>query len=318
MKKRMNILVTGAEGQLGRCIVDVFKYFDNENKYFFMPRDIFDLTNKEQMYEQFERFKPDIVVNCAAYTNVEKAEESPIDANGVNCLGVEDLVKLCESYGTYLIHISTDYIFNGKSSNPYKEDSHANPLNVYGVSKLGGDNFVIEYNRGIVLRTSWLYSEYGHNFYRTMIERIREQKDTNVVNDQIGTPTYAKDLALFIVRDLIASNKYKEVKGIYNFSNNGIASWYDFASMIETFYKSFGPYEPMIKDPVDIKFEVSPYPKKYIRPTTTKKYKTKAKRPMYSVLDKTKVENEFGIKIPHWSESLLRCMVADGKIRITH
>lgn len=318
MKKSMNILVTGAEGQLGRCIVDVFKYFDNENKYFFMPRELFDLTNKEQMREQFERFNPDIVVNCAAYTNVEKAEENSIDTISVNYLGVGDLVKLCETYGVYLIHISSDYVFNGKSSKPYKEDSNVNPLNVYGASKVGGDNFVVGYDRGIVLRTSWLYSEYGHNFYRTMIERIREQKETNVVNDQIGTPTYAKDLALFIVRDLIASNKYKEVKGIYNFSNNGIASWYDFASMIETFYQNFGPYEPMIKDPVDIKFEVSPYPKKYIRPTTTKKYKTKAKRPMYSVLDKTKVENEFGIKIPHWSESLLQCMMTDGKIRKTY
>ncbi len=313
MKKLMNILVTGAEGQLGRCIVDVFKYFDNENKYFFMPRELFDLTNKEQIYEQFERFNPDIVVNCAAYTNVEKAEENPIDANGVNCLGVENLVKLCETYGTYLIHISSDYVFNGKSSKPYKEDSNVNPLNVYGASKLGGDNAVIKYNSGVVLRTSWLYSEYGHNFYRTMIERIREQKETNVVNDQIGTPTYAKDLALFIVRDLIASNKYKEVKGIYNFSNSGIASWYDFASMIEILYGNFGKFEITENCPIDTNF--LSFKKQYINPTTTKKYKTKAKRPMYSVLDKTKIETEFGIKIPHWSESLLQCMMADGKIK---
>ena len=177
----MVVLVTGAEGQLGRCIVDVFKYFDNENKYFFMPRELFDLTNKEQMREQFERFNPDIVVNCAAYTNVEKAEENSIDTISVNYLGVVDLVKLCETYGVYLIHISTDYVFNGKSSKPYKEGSNVNPLNVYGASKVGGDNFVVGYDRGIVLRTSWLYSEYGHNFYRTMIERIREQKETNVV-----------------------------------------------------------------------------------------------------------------------------------------
>lgn len=314
----MEILVTGGEGQLGRCIVDVFKYFDNENKYIFMTRELFDLTNKEQMAEQFEIFKPDVVINCAAYTNVEKAEENSIDTISVNYLGVEDLVKLCETYGVYLIHISSDYVFNGKSSKPYKEDSNVNPINIYGASKVGGDNAVIKYNRGIVLRTSWLYSEYGHNFYRTMIERICEQKETNVVNDQIGTPTYAKDLALFIVRDLIASNKYKEVSGIYNFSNNGIASWYDFASMIETFYQNFGPYEPMRKDPIEIKFEVSPYPKKYIRPTTTKKYKTNAKRPMYSVLDKTKIETEFEIKIPHWTESLFNCMKNDGKIKKTY
>ena len=316
MKKRMNILVTGAEGQLGRCIVDVFKYFDNENKYIFMPRELFDLTNKEQMAEQFERFKPDVVINCAAYTNVDGAEEHSIDAIGVNYYGVEDLVKLCEDYGTYLIQISTDYVFNGKSSKPYKEDIPTKgPLNVYGMTKLAADRTVLSYNKGIVLRTSWLYSEYGHNFYRTMIDRIRSCRETSVVNDQIGTPTYAKDLALFIVRDLIASNKYKEVRGIYNFSNNGIASWYDFASMIETLYNNFGPYEPIRKDPIEIKFEASPYPKKYIKPTTTKKYKTKAKRPMYSVLDKTKVETEFGINIPHWSESLLQCMMADGKIR---
>lgn len=311
----MVVLVTGAEGQLGRCIADIFKVFDTENIYYFMSRDNFDLRNENMIFEQFERFKPDIVVNCAAYTKVENAEKDYWDAYAVNVEGVQNLVKACKEFGSSIIHISTDYVFDGRKKTTYLEEDKMHPLNTYGITKMLGEVYPLEYNKGIVIRTSWLYSEYGHNFYRTMIERIREQKETNVVNDQIGTPTYAKDLALFIVRDLIASNKYKEVKGIYNFSNNGIASWYDFASMIETFYKNFGPYEPMIKDPVDIKFEVSPYPKKYIRPTTTKKYKTKAKRPMYSVLDKTKVENEFGVKIPHWTDSLLECMRMDGKIK---
>lgn len=317
----MMVLVTGGEGQLGRCIADVVKYFDNENKYGFLPRELFDLTNKEQMAEQFERFKPDVVINCAAYTNVDGAEEHSIDAIGVNYYGVEDLVKLCEDHGTYLIQISTDYVFNGKSSKPYKEDIPTKgPLNVYGMTKLAADRVVLSYNKGIVLRTSWLYSEYGHNFYRTMIDRIRSCKETSVVNDQIGTPTYAKDLAVFIVRELLATNKYKEVNGLYNFSNTGIASWYDFASTIETFYKNFGPYEP-IRDKDGtwaVNIEIPTFSKKYIIPTTSKKYKTKAKRPSYSVLDKTKVETEFGIKIPHWTDSLLECMRMDGKIRKTH
>lgn len=317
----MMVLVTGVEGQLGRCISDVVNYFDNENKYGFLPRELFDLTNKEQMAEQFERFKPDVVINCAAYTNVDGAEEHSIDAIGVNYYGVEDLVELCEDHGTYLIQISTDYVFNGKSSKPYKEDIPTKePLNVYGMTKLAADRVVLSYNKGIVLRTSWLYSEYGHNFYRTMIDRIRSCRETSVVNDQIGTPTYAKDLALFIVRELIVSNKYKEVRGLYNFSDNGMASWYDFASTIETFYKNFGPYEPMRnKDGTwVVNLEIPTFSKKYIIPTTSKKYKTKAKRPSYSVLDKSKVEKEFGIKIPHWTDSLLECMIMDGKIRKTH
>lgn len=310
----MVVLVTGAEGQLGRCIADIFKVFDAENIYYFMSRDNFDLRNENMIFEQFERFKPDVVVNCAAYTKVENAEQDYWDAYAVNVEGVQNLVKACKEFGSSIIHISTDYVFDGRKKTTYLEEDKMHPLNTYGITKMLGEVYPLEYNKGIVIRTSWLYSEYGHNFYRTMIERIREQKETNVVNDQIGTPTYAKDLALFIVRDLIASNKYKEVRGIYNFSNNGIASWYDFASMIETLYNNFGPYEPIRKDQIEIKFVVSPYAKKYIRPTTTKKYKSKAKRPMYSVLEKTKVETEFGIKIPHWTESLLKCMKNDGKI----
>ena len=314
----MVVLVAGGEGQLGRCIADIARYFDTGNKYIMLSKDLFDLRRREQMIEQFERFNPDIVINCAAYTNVEKAEEDYWDAYSTNVECVQNLVNVCKEFGTHIIHISTDYVFDGRKKTPYSENEKMHPLNQYGITKMLGEVYPLEYKNGIVIRTSWLYSEYGHNFYRTMIERIREQKDTKVVNDQIGTPTYAKDLAVFIVKDLISSGKYREVNGIYNFSDNGIASWYDFASMIETLYKNFGPYEPIRKDPIDIKFELSQYPKMCITPTTTKKYNSKAKRPMYSVLDKTKVETEFHIKIPHWTESLLECMMADSKIRKTH
>lgn len=316
----MVVLVTGGEGQLGRCICDIFRYFDTENIYYFLPRDLFDLTNKNQMAEQFERFKPEIVINCAAYTNVDNAESDYWAAYAVNVEGVQNLTEICKEFGAYIIHISTDYVFDGRKKNPYSEEDKMHPLNQYGINKMLGEVYPLEYKRGIVIRTSWLYSEYGKNFYRTMIDRIRTCRDTNVVNDQIGTPTYAKDLALFIVRELIVPNKYKEVRGLYNFSDNGMASWYDFASTIETFYKNFGPYEPMRdKDSTwAVNLEIPTFSKKYIIPTTSKKYKTKAKRPMYSVLDKTKVETEFGIKIPHWTESLFECMKNDGTIKKTY
>lgn len=312
----MVILVTGGDGQLGKCIKDASNFFDSGNEYYFLSKNDFDLTNKEQMAEVFEKLKPEIVINCAAYTGVDSAEDNSIIATGINYLGVEDLVKLCESYNSHIIHISTDYVFSAKSSKPFKEEMPTKkPLNVYGATKLAGDTCVMGYKNGIVIRTSWLYSEYGKNFYKTMLERIRSERETKVVNDQIGTPTYARDLAKFITNDLISSGKITEIRGLYNFSNNGSASWYDFASTIEMFYSHFGPYEPIRKcGNWVVNFNLGSYKKSYIEPTTTKEYKTKAKRPQYSVLDKTKVENEFGIKIPHWIDSLFECMRNDGII----
>lgn len=301
----MVVLVTGGEGQLGRCIADIVKDFDKENKYIFLSKDLFDLTKKEQMIEQFERFKPEIVINCAAYTKVDEAEDNYYEAHSINAEGVQDLVSICKEFGAYIIHISTDYVFDGRKKTPYSEEDKMHPLNYYGDTKMIGESYVLEYKKGIVIRTSWLYSEYGKNFYRTMIERIKNRCDTNVVCDQLGTPTYANDLAFFIVYGLIKNKKIFEKNGLYNFSNEGIASWYDFASAIETIYSYFGPY----LGGINYHF------KHYIERINSSDYKTKAKRPSYSVLDKTKVKKEFSIKIPHWMDSLVRCMKNDKIIK---
>ena len=315
MKKSMNILVTGGNGQLALCMKDIVTIFDHENTYNFYSKQEFDLTNKEQMYSVFDELKPDVVVNCAAYTKVDDAEDNDgMKSFLINANGVCELTSLCRDYGTYLIQISTDYVFDGMKKKPYTETDKTHPLNQYGMTKLIGDKCVLDYNKGIVIRTSWLYSEYGNNFYKTMFERIRSERDTNVICDQIGTPTYAKDLAFFIVYELIIKRKVLEKNGLYNYTNKGIASWYDFASAIETLWQNFGPYEPMRKDPVEISFDISPYRKRFIQPIPSSEYKTKAKRPSYSVLDKSKIEKEFEIKINHWMDSLLNCMKNDKKI----
>ena len=310
----MNVLVTGADGQLGKCLIDVFNIFDKKDNCVFLNRELFDLTKKEQMLEQFERFTPDVVINCAAYTDVEKSEENEgYSAFLVNSDGVAELMSVCREYDSCLIHISTDYVFDGRKKTPYTECDKTHPLNQYGATKIIGEKAVLDYKKGIVIRTSWLYSEYGKNFYKTMLGRIKEKRETNVVCDQIGTPTYAKDLAHFIV-GLVYSEKCMKMSGIYNFSNCGLASWYDFASAIETLYSKYGPYEPMRIDPIEIKFTPTVYEKRYINPTTSEKYKTKAKRPFYSVLDKTKIRTELGVKPRHWIDALSDCMKNDNKI----
>lgn len=310
----MNILVTGGNGQLALCIKDIVKLFDGENIYRFTTSEELNIINETRVYEYFSEFKPDVVINCAAYTKVDDAEDDYWAAYSVNVEGVQNLVKACKEFGSYIIHISTDYVFDGRKKTPYSEDDKMHPLNQYGITKMLGEVYPLEYKKGLVIRTSWLYSEYGKNFYKTMLERIRSERDTNVICDQLGTPTYAKDLAFFIVYELIKNRKILEKNGLYNYTDKGMASWYDFASAIEMFYSHFGPYEPMRKDPIEIKFEFTNYTKKYINQTQSSKYKTKAKRPQYSVLDKTKVENEFGIKIPHWIDSLFECMRNDGVI----
>ena len=310
----MNILVTGGNGQLALCIRDIAAIFDGENIYRFTTREELDIRSEKRLYDFFNAWKPDVVINCAAYTKVDNAETDDWDAYAVNVDGVQNLVKVCREFGSSIIHISTDYVFDGRKKTPYSEDDKTHPINQYGVTKLLGEVYPLEYKKGIVIRTSWLYSEYGKNFYKTMLERIRSERDTNVISDQFGTPTYAKDLAFFIVYELIKKRKVLEINGLYNYTNKGIASWYDFASAIETLWQNFGPYEPMRRDPMENIFDISPYCKRFIQPIPSSEYKTKAKRPSYSVLDKSKVEKEFGIKINHWMDSLLLCMNNDKKI----
>ena len=301
----MVILVTGSDGQLGHCIKDVVSFLDDENEYHFLSKENFDLTNKNQMEQAFRDYGPNIVINCAAYTNVDRIEqEQGTKAVDINGWGVRDLVKICGKYNSYLVHISSDYVFNGKKSIPYKEDAtDSGPINKYGLSKLYGEQFALEYDKSIVLRTSWLYSEYGHNFYKTMIDRIENKQFTKVVYDQIGTPTYAKDLAMFIVNELILNEKIFEFRGLYNYSDEGIASWYDFASAIETIFYYFGNYEPVREN------------YRYIVPITSSEYKSVTKRPKYSVLDKTKVKKDFDVTMPYWMDSLVECMKNDVKIK---
>lgn len=292
----MVVLVTGANGQLGRCIFDVSKK-DESNKYIFFDRERLDITKYDDIELVFHEEKPDFVVNCAAYTNVNEAERNPETAYVVNSDAVKYLTMACSEIGAFLIHISTDFVFGGSKTRPYTEKDAVKPLNQYGMSKLSGEKFVLSYEKGIVIRTSWLYSEYGNNFYKTMLERIRSKKETMVVNDQIGTPTYASDLANAIVT-IINSRPDKEKCGLYHFSNEGCASWYDFASSIEVLYEYMRNHRLCTTG-------------LSILPTTTKKFGGITQRPKYSIMDKTKIEREFGVKNRNWIASLSICMNND-------
>lgn len=308
----MKILVTGKNGQLGMCMRDSSN-FDKSNEYYFFGHDELDITNEEQILDVFSNIKPDFVINCAAYTNVKAAECDADNAYEINAYGVEKLAKACEIYDAYFVHISTDYVFDGKKRAQYTEQDIPRPLNQYGITKLSGEDFATDYKKSIVIRTSWLYSEYGNNFYKTMLHRIECSENTNVVNDQIGSPTYARDISDFIVGILIQDKNISEKCGLYNFSNNGQASWYDFASAIEilngNFRKCYIPITYVSKQAVD--FNIG---KKYINPITTKEFGDKVKRPKYSVLDNGKIEKTFNIQIKHWLYSLIRCMKNDNKI----
>jgi len=224
-------------------------------------------------------------INCAAYTFVDKAEEEKKLAFEINSHAVRDLARTCKKYKTQLIHISTDYVFNGNSKTTYTEFDKSDPVNVYGQSKLQGENFALENNpRTIIIRTSWLYSSYGKNFVKTMIRLMNEKESIQVVNDQVGSPTYAADLAKAIIK-IIEENELPK-PGIYHYCNKGIISWYDFANAIKQILKS------------DCK----------INPITTVDFPTAAKRPVNSGLNTTKIEKQFGITIPGWNESLVKCM----------
>ena len=242
-------------------------------------------------------YKPDIVVHCAAYTNVDKAEEDYDTALEINYGGVCKLTAVCQEFDIYLIHISTDYVFNGRSHRPYTTISECDPIGSYGTTKWLGECYALEYEKAIVIRTSWLYSEYGKNFYRTMINRIIERKETNVVCDQVGTPTYARDLAEFIIF-LIEEQDEEDIEahtGLYHFTNNGCCSWYDFAASIEQLWWTKGRND-------------------YIKPCKTSEYPTKAERPPYSVLDKTYLY-EFPYEPRHWMAALRECMMNDIEIQ---
>ena len=284
----MNILVTGSNGQLGSEIKDIAASYKNF-RFFFMDLPALDICNSSQLAVFIAKNKIDTVINCAAYTAVDAAEENAVIAEQVNGAGVLNLVHALAKVKGKLIHISTDYVFDGSGFLPYQESDSINPIGVYGKTKRIGELAVINGNiDGIVIRTSWLYSAYGTNFVKTMRRLGAERNELDVIYDQIGTPTNASDLAKTCL-DILAFSKETNInaKGnVYHYSNEGVASWYDFAKAI----MELG----------EIECEV--------RPVETKNYPTAAKRPHFSVLNKAKIKNDFEIEIPYWRASLARCI----------
>jgi len=281
----MNILVTGSNGQLGSEI----RALSNRsllNSFFFTDINELDITQKNGIEIFVKENKIDIVINCAAYTQVDKAEDDRDSAFLVNATAPRNIAELCFTYQIPLIHISTDYVFDGCSTIPYKESDTTSPLGVYGESKLEGETFIKRSGcNNIVIRTSWLYSIYGENFVKKIGKLVQEKKELKVVFDQVGTPTYARDLAKVILT-IIEKNKTNIKNQIYHFSNEGVCSWYDFAISINRMLGSHCRIAPCLSD----------------------EFPSIVKRPHYSVLDKTKIKSDFGIEIPYWEDSLKEYM----------
>jgi len=285
----LNILVTGANGQLGSEIKELSSKY--EYKFFFTDSQDLDIADQIKVEAFCKENAIDIIINCAAYTAVDKAEEEQELANQINHLAVKYLASIAKEQNIKLIHISTDYVFDGTNFKPYTETDATNPNSVYGQTKLDGEKALQSINprNSIVIRASWLYSSFGNNFVKTML-RLGKEKDTlGVIFDQVGTPTYAKDLAKTIL-EIIPKIQNKNVE-IYNYSNEGVLSWYDFAKEIMRMTK------------LDCK----------ITPIETKEYPTPATRPHYSLLNKAKIKEDFKLVIPYWKDSLDECLRTMGE-----
>ena len=279
----MNILVTGANGQLGMEMRNVSA--GSADRYIFTDVAELDITDADAVDRVIASEKVDVIVNCAAYTNVDKAEEDEQAADLINHRAVAILATAAAKYGATLIHISTDYVFDGLSCVPYKEDDATSPTGAYGRTKLAGEHAVIESGcRYLIFRTAWLYSHYGKNFVKTMMKLTAEKDSLNVVFDQVGTPTCAADLAALIYK--VITERMLDRQGVYHFSNEGVCSWYDFAVEIRD----------LCGNTCDI------------RPCHSDEFLSRVRRPSYSVLDKTKVKNIFGINIHHWKKSLRKIL----------
>jgi dTDP-4-dehydrorhamnose reductase len=274
----MVVLVTGANGQLGQAIQSIAKNYLNLNFVFCNSTDL-DISNKENCQAVFRKIKPDYCINAAAYTAVDKAESEQYKAELINVIGAKNLAETCNELDAKLIHISTDFVFDGSNNIPYTENQIPNPRGVYGQTKLDGEKEIQNvFQNYYIIRTSWVYSQFGNNFMKTMLRLASERTSLSVVNDQIGTPTNAVDLAEALVQIVLNNNQY----GIYNFSNEGQCSWYDFAKKIFEINN------------VNIDLKAIP----------TSEFPTPAERPKYSVLDKSKIKSTFGITIKTWEESL--------------
>lgn len=290
----MNILVTGANGQLGNEMRIVSR--QSADRYVFTDVADFpgndtvhlDITDMEAVREAVSEYDIDIIVNCAAYTNVDKAEADIDACRLLNAKAPENLAVAIREKGGLLIHISTDYVFGGVVYDaPLNEDTPTSPTGVYGLTKLEGEEMIRRSGcRHIIIRTSWLYSEFGRNFVKTMLALTSSKPSLKVVNDQTGTPTYALDLASAIF-DIIENRKAEDREGIYHYSNEGVCTWYEFARTIAEYAGN---------DECEIS------------PCTSEEYPSPVRRPSYSVLDKTRIKNAFGISVPHWTDSLKKCL----------
>lgn len=273
------ILVTGANGQLGQSILEQSKNY-KEIECFFVTRNELDITNEELINRYFENKSFDFVVNCAAYTAVDKAEDDQENAYLVNAKATEFLAKITNQKGIPFIHVSTDYVFDGTEAQPRLETDQTNPIGVYGQTKLDGENLALENNsKTIILRTAWVYSRFGNNFVKTMLRLFNDKDSISVVADQIGSPTNAIDLADVILTIILKDDL---TYGIFNYSNEGKCSWFEFAQKIKELSNST--------------IEINPVP--------TSAYPTKAKRPAYSLLDKSKIKEVYQFDIPTWEDSL--------------
>ena len=284
-----NILVTGSNGQVGSEIKELSK--DYPYNFFFTTRNDLDITSKDDIRNFCKTNSINVIINCAAYTAVDKAESDEINADLVNRKAVKKLSIVAKELNIKLIHISTDYVFDGKNFKPYVEEFQTNPQSVYGKTKLDGENELLNINpiNSIIIRTSWVYSYYGNNFVKTMLKLGKEKEELGVIFDQVGTPTYAAHLAKTIL-NIIPQIKNDKVE-IYNYSNEGVLSWYDFAKEIMKMAK------------IDCK----------INPIETYQYPTPAKRPHFSLLNKSKIKQKFNIEIPYWKDGLEDCLKRLGE-----
>ena len=286
-----NVLVTGSSGQVGNEIKAISS--DYSYNFFFTDKNNIDITSKDSIKEFCKTNNINVIINCAAYTAVDKAQSDEINADLINRKAVKKLALVSQELNIKLIHISTDYVFDGKNFKPYCEEFQTNPQSIYGKTKLDGENEMRDINpkNSIIIRTSWIYSYYGNNFVKTMLRLGKEKEELGVIFDQIGTPTYAKDLAKIIL-DIVPQIDNQKVE-IYNYSNEGVLSWYDFAKEIMKMAK------------LNCK----------INPIETYQYPTPAKRPHFSLLNKNKIKSTFNIEIPYWKDGLDDCLRRLGERR---
>lgn len=287
-----NILVTGSNGQLGnelRNLADEFSMYS----LFLTDKDTLDITNFKEVEAFVIKNKINVIVNCAAYTNVDKAEDEVEVANNINFEAVKNLAEISKKYQLKLIHISTDYVFEGTSQIPYLENDATNPKNQYGKTKNLGEKAIVQINpaNSVIIRTSWLYAVSGHNFVKTMLKLSKERTELTVVNDQIGSPTYAFDLAktIFLILPKINNQSVE----IYHYSNQGVCSWFQFAQEI------------IVASKRECK----------VLPVSSNEFNSKAYRPNFSLLNTEKIRNTFQIEIPNWKESLSNCLLKLGEIK---